>query len=215
MNVLIADDHGLFRSGLRYLLQGLNNQLQITEVSSLENLLVSDLSDFALVLMDLRFGGKDALPLIRPLMERAPKSRIVIISAEESPDRVRQCIEEGALGFLSKSQEQDSLLPALKLVLAGGIYLPADAIRRLSSKSPTPEHADENPGSLSTLTTRQRQILNLAVIGTPNKIIGRQLDIAEGTVKAHLSKIYQLLGVRNRTEAVYLLAGEQSRLLNV
>ena len=128
-----------------------------------------------------------------------------MISGNDNPEKIRLCIDEGASGFLPKSESQETLLPALRLVLAGGIYLPLRAIQTI-----TPAQLPSTASSQqSLLSTRQQEILNLAIKGTPNKVISRTLDIAEGTVKAHLSRIYQLLGVRNRTEAVYITASRQ------
>jgi DNA-binding NarL/FixJ family response regulator len=210
MKIYLADDHGLFRSGLKYLLTGLDPSLDITEASTLAELASASLSQFDLVLIDMRFDGADALPLISELILRAGKARVVVISGDDSPERVRRCIDAGAMGFLPKSEDQSRLLPALRLVLSGGIYLPANAIKVFSS------HADSGPpqGRIQQLlSARQWEILTHALNGTPNKIISRDLNIAEGTVKAHLSKIYQLIGVRNRTEAVYMMANESSENL--
>jgi DNA-binding NarL/FixJ family response regulator len=207
MKVYLADDHGLFRSGLKYLLNGLDPSLEIVEAATLIELQAQDLEGFDLVLIDLLFGGQDAFPLIETLVQRAGSARIVVISGDDSPERVRKCIDAGAMGFLPKSEDQARLLPALRLVLSGGIYLPAKAIKQFSSEKVVPTAVNKIQRLLS---ERQWQILQLAVHGTPNKVIGRQLQIAEGTVKAHLSKIYQTIGVRNRTEAVYMLAQESN-----
>jgi DNA-binding NarL/FixJ family response regulator len=207
MKVYLADDHGLFRSGLKYLLNGLDPSLEVVESATLIELQAQDLDGFDLVLIDLLFGGQDAFPLIENLVQRAGSARIVVISGDDSPERVRKCIDAGAMGFLPKSEDQARLLPALRLVLSGGIYLPAKAIKQFSSEKVAPTAVNRIQRLLS---ERQWQILQLAVHGTPNKVIGRQLQIAEGTVKAHLSKIYQTIDVRNRTEAVYMLAQESN-----
>jgi DNA-binding NarL/FixJ family response regulator len=216
MKVYLADDHGLFRSGLKFLLTGLDPSLTIVEAATLGELQAQDIAEFDLVLIDLVFGGHDALPLISSLVERAGAARIVVISGDDSPERVRKCIDAGAMGFLPKSEDQGRLLPALRLVLSGGIYLPAKAIKHFSSgqepaaslpKAPEPHRIQR------LLSERQWQILQRAVNGTPNKIIARELFIAEGTVKAHLSKIYQTIGVHNRTEAVYVLASESTSIM--
>jgi DNA-binding NarL/FixJ family response regulator len=212
MKLYLADDHGLFRSGLKYLLNGLDPSLEIVEAATLTELTSQDLAGFDLVLIDLLFGGQDAFPLIESLVQRAGSARIVVISGDDSPARVRKCIDAGAMGFLPKSEDQARLLPALRLVLAGGIYLPANAIKQFSNEQEVPALTYRIKRLLS---DRQWEILQLAVHGTPNKVIGRQLNIAEGTVKAHLSKIYQTIGVKNRTEAVYMLAQESSAALEL
>jgi DNA-binding NarL/FixJ family response regulator len=206
MKVYLADDHGLFRSGLRFLLTGLDPSLTVFEAGRLDEVRREDLSKYDLVLIDLIFDGQDALPLLPELILNAGNARIVVVSGDDAPDRVRKCIDFGAMGFLPKSEDQGRLLPALRLVLSGGIYLPAKAIRQFTTiEAIAPIQINRIQQLLS---ERQWEILQHAIHGTPNKTIGRQLHIAEGTVKAHLSKIYQLIGVKNRTEAVYVMAQE-------
>jgi DNA-binding NarL/FixJ family response regulator len=203
MNIYLADDHALFRSGLKYLLTGLDNALNIQEAGTVQELRNQNLTNFDLVLIDLKFDDFDALYILPEIIEHAGAARIVIVSGDDRPERVRKCIDAGAMGFLPKSEDQAKLLPALRLVLAGGIYLPARAILEYSlGQSPAPE----SHRIKKLLSGRQWEILQQAIIGTPNKVIARRLEIAEGTVKAHLSKIYHLIGVKNRTEAVYVFA---------
>lgn len=211
MKVFLADDHGLFRSGMRYLLTGLDASLFITEASTLAEIKQADLSTFDLVLLDMRFDQFDAMPMISEIVARAGKARVVVISGDDAPDRVRRCIEAGAMGFLPKSEDQCRLLPALRLVLSGGVYLPLHAIKHYSQPF---DHASTETRIQKLLSARQWEILEHALNGTPNKLIARELSIAEGTVKAHLSKIYQLIGVRNRTEAVFELARESAALID-
>jgi DNA-binding NarL/FixJ family response regulator len=203
MNIYIADDHALFRSGLKYLLTGLDNALSIQEAGTVQELRNQNLTNFDLVLVDLKFDDFDALYILPEIIEQAGAARIVVVSGDDRPERVRKCIDAGAMGFLPKSEDQTKLLPALRLVLAGGIYLPAKAILEYSlGQAPAP-HSHRIKKLLS---ERQWEILQQAIIGTPNKVIARRLEIAEGTVKAHLSKIYQTIGVKNRTEAVFVFA---------
>jgi two-component system, NarL family, nitrate/nitrite response regulator NarL len=205
MNIYIADDHALFRSGLKYLLTGLDNALNIQEAGTVQELRNQNLTNFDLVLVDLKFDDFDALYILPEIIEQAGAARIVVVSGDDRPERVRKCIDAGAMGFLPKSEDQAKLLPALRLVLAGGIYLPARAILEYSlGQAPAPQtHRIKK-----LLSERQWEILQQAIIGTPNKGIARRLEIAEGTVKAHLSKIYHVIGVKNRTEAVYVFAQE-------
>jgi DNA-binding NarL/FixJ family response regulator len=203
MNIYIADDHALFRGGLKYLLTGLDNALNIQEAGTVQELRNQNLTNFDLVLIDLKFDDFDALYILPEIIEHAGAARIVVVSGDDRPERVRKCIDAGAMGFLPKSEDQAKLLPALRLVLAGGIYLPARSILEYSlGHAPAPE----SHRIKKLLSERQWEILQQAIIGTPNKVIAQRLKIAEGTVKAHLSKIYNLIGVKNRTEAVYVFA---------
>ena len=134
-------------------------------------------------------------------------TRIVVLSAEEDPRQVRRAIDSGAAGFIPKSSTPEVLLNALRLILGGGIYLPPMALRGLADapESSTSSHVSHER-LVEALSGRQLDVLNKAVLGKPNKVIARELGISEATVKAHLSAAFRVLGVHNRTEAVYTAA---------
>jgi DNA-binding NarL/FixJ family response regulator len=118
---------------------------------------------------------------------------------------VRAAIELGAMGFIPKSSSPEVLMQALRLILAGGVYLPPAVLDgRLAE--PLPAKPQAGPAKLPGITERQMDVLRCVIQGKPNKVIARELDISEGTVKAHLSAVMQALGVHNRTEAVYAAA---------
>jgi DNA-binding NarL/FixJ family response regulator len=205
VRILIVDDHDLFRKGLRHLLNGFDAELEIVEAADCDQAIALAGERFELVLLDLhmpRIAGLDALERVRPAFEASP---IVVLSGEDDPRQVRRAIDAGAAGFIPKSSTPDVLRSALRLVLAGEVYLPAVALKGI----------DEGAGDAPTLTSsrfgeglseRQVDVLRKAVQGKPNKVIARELGISEGTVKAHLSAAYRALGVHNRTEAVYAAA---------
>ena len=120
---------------------------------------------------------------------------VIMLSGEDDAGVIRRVIDHGASGFIPKTSTPRMLDAALQLILAGGIYLPPEALA--SEPEPEPETG---------LTERQQQVVLKAVQGKANKVIARELHIAEGTVKAHLSSAYKTLGAANRTEAVYLAA---------
>ncbi len=127
-------------------------------------------------------------------------------SAESAPARVREAIEAGAAGFIPKSYRLDDMEAALRLVLRHRVYLPAEFVMNhdvTRPRAPDELSRDDLARFLRVeLSPRQRQVLALAIRGTPVKLIARQLAIAEGTVKVHLSMVYRALGARNRTEAL-------------
>ena len=134
-----------------------------------------------------------------------PELPVVVISASEDPDDVTRALDSGAMGFIPKSQSSQVMINALRLVLAGGVYLPPEMVRHARARtgvSGTP------PPSMPTtyrdigLTERQAQVLALLIQGKPNKLICRDLDLAEGTVKIHITAILKALKVSNRTQAV-------------
>lgn len=148
--------------------------------------------------------GLSALVQVRQTLEGVP---VVVMSGEERQDIIRSVIEAGASGFVSKSSTPAVLLAALRLILAGGTYLPPQLL--LPGQNATAKSPDIPPGPEQAwsdrlgLTERQLEVLLKAVHGKSNKIIARETSLAEGTVKAHLSAAFRVLGVANRTEAVF------------
>ena len=148
-------------------------------------------------------SGVAALKAVKAHFEATP---VCMQSAESSPQRVREVIEAGAAGFIPKSYRLEDMEAALRVVLRHRIYLPAEFV--LADDVTRAREPDELPredlaGFLRVeLSPRQRQVLALAMRGMPVKLIARQLQIAEGTVKVHLSMVYRALGARNRTDAM-------------
>jgi DNA-binding NarL/FixJ family response regulator len=143
---------------------------------------------------------------LRAMRDAFEASRIVVLSGEENPQLVREAIDAHAAGFIPKSSTPQVMLSALRLVLADGIYLPTVALKDLgdgSGEAPAQINSDRLS---ATLSEKQLEVLRKAVQGKANKVIARELGIAEGTVKAHLAAAFRALGVKNRTEAVYAAA---------
>lgn len=209
MRVLLIDDHVLFRQGLRFLLGDLDKTLDFVELRCCEDL--SDVNDreFDLVLLDFHLpgvSGVDALNYVRQLCESAP---VVVLSGEESAKGIRSVIDNGAAGFIPKSSEPPVMMAALRLVVAGGVYLPRHVLEGQPLRAQVASVSagfEEGSSVLDCLSTRQAEALQSAVKGRPNKVIARELGISEGTVKAHLSAAFRALGVKNRTEAVFAMA---------
>ncbi len=200
MNILIIDDHRIFSAGLEFLLDGISENNSITTEVSCEDVLKNKDSMIApdLILLDYNLRntyGEQSLTLIK---DAFPASIVVIISSEESHGIIHSMIEAGAAGYIPKSSEPKLLEHALNLVLAGGVYLPPQAFDTLGRRIQT--------SGAKSLTERQEQVLRGAVAGKTNKVIANELDIAEGTVKSHLSSAYECMGVSNRTEAVLVAA---------
>jgi DNA-binding NarL/FixJ family response regulator len=155
--------------------------------------------------------------VLHQLREQHPGIPVVVLSATDDAATVMRALDDGAMGFIPKTSSNDVLLGALRLVLAGGVYLPAEVLRHSSATHPhayptaaaaahTPASAAAAPPELTCrdlgLTDRQAEVLALVVQGKPNKLICRNLNLAEGTVKIHISSILRALNVTNRTEAV-------------
>jgi DNA-binding NarL/FixJ family response regulator len=207
VKILVADDHALFRDGLRYVLARLGEDVETLEAKDCAEALalVAGRSDLDLILLDLAMPGMDGLAGLRALRACNPAVPVVILAASEEPADMRLALEGGAMGFIPKSSTSDVMLGALRFVLSGGVYLPPEFLDRFQSgRMPAATLAS----SLDTLglTPRQHDVLRLLGKGQANKEIARVLGLAEGTVKLHISAILRVLGVDNRTQAVVAAA---------
>lgn len=211
MNVLIVDDHNLFRSGLRFLLSDLDESIQFFEADGVESLISFADARIDLTLLDMHLRGNSGTDALIEVRKRLPESTVVVLSSEENPALIRECIESGAAGFIPKASTPEVLVHALKLVLAGGLYLPPHVMAaRFESRDPG-HRASDVPATSSDkikarMSPRQLAALMLAIQGKSNKAIAQELGVVEGTVKLHLSGAFRALGVSNRTEAVFAAA---------
>lgn len=206
MNILVVDDHPLYRSGVVFTLQNTGLAVDVVECATLESALqrLDDGLRADLVILDLQMPGYSGLDSVRAMRNRRPDIPVLVLSGNEDPAVVRECIELGAFGFVPKSAPSDQFHAALKLVLSGGVYLPPTS---LSVGTPATRAQEDAWSRLGThLTGRQRQVLLGIVQGKPNKVIARELGLSDTTVKSHVAHILAALAVSNRTEAVYALA---------
>jgi DNA-binding NarL/FixJ family response regulator len=202
MQILVADDHSLFRDGLRHVLSTLGTEVSVTEAGSLEDLLdaIEETENFDLIIVDLSMPGMTGPSSLAEVRTRVGESPIVVISASEDRQDVRAALDAGANGYIPKSARGQVMLSALKLVLVGGIYVPPLVLGESADAQPRVDNV--TPSSLrSLLTERQVDVLRLLAEGRPNKEIARQLNLAEGTVRVHVNAVLKALSARNRTEA--------------
>jgi DNA-binding NarL/FixJ family response regulator len=215
MKMLLVDDHPLLRGGMRFLLRSLDAGLEMDEASNCtEALELAAARSYDLVLLDLNMPGLNGLDALDALRDAVPGTPLVVLSGEEDPHVVRAAIERGAMGFIPKSSTPEVLVQALRLVLAHGVYLPQAVLEAAhAARSPAPAAPRNAPTTLPGLTPRQMEVLRCVIRGKSNKVIARELELSEGTVKAHLSAVFQVLGVHSRTEAVYAAANLGLRLV--
>jgi DNA-binding NarL/FixJ family response regulator len=206
MNILVVDDHPLYRSGVVYTLQNAGMDVHVVECAALETAfqkldagLQADL-----MILDLQMPGYAGLDSVRTVRSAHPELPVLVLSGNEDPAVVRECIELGAFGFVPKSAPSEQFQAALSLVLAGGVYLPPASLSVGAPASAAQQDAWSRLGAR--LTGRQRQVLLGIVQGKPNKVIARDLGLSDTTVKSHVAHILDALVVSNRTEAVYALA---------
>jgi DNA-binding NarL/FixJ family response regulator len=209
MKILLVDDHPLLRGGLQFLLRSLDADLETDEASDAAQALeMLTAGSYDLLLLDLKMPGLNGLDALAALRAAAPGTPLVVLSAQDNPGVVRAAIEGGAMGFIPKSSTPEVLIQALRLVLAHGVYLPPavlEAVHPADQQAPTARTGADSP-LLRGLTARQMEVLHCIIKGKSNKVIARELDLSEGTVKVHLSAVFQALGVHSRTEAVYAAA---------
>jgi DNA-binding NarL/FixJ family response regulator len=198
MRILLIDDHQLFSSGLRVLLQELSPDSQVSTAASLAQ--AEEKNDaFDLILLDLHLPdatGFEGLARVKLRFEATP---VVVVSSEEDPHRIRECIQHGAMGFVPKTSSSAELFNAMSQILGGKTYLPASCVAAVGAQI-------ESPAQSIHLSPRQREVLMNVIQGKSNKVIGRELGISEHTVKSHVMAVLGVLGVSNRTEAVYRAA---------
>jgi DNA-binding NarL/FixJ family response regulator len=208
MKILIVDDHPLIVTALRHLLVDLDPHIEAVEAASCGqalNVLEAEQGAISLILLDLSLPGMYGLHALPTLRERYPNIPVVILSANEDPAVVVKALDEGAMGFIPKTSSNALLLGALKLVISGGVYVPQQVLMRDTASRPGPALPDGASRRSATdlgLTPRQADVLALLLQGKPTKLICRELDLAEGTVKVHIAAILRVLGVSNRTQAV-------------
>ncbi len=200
---VIADDHALFRAGLRLLLVDGCGPGEVREGASVAELreLLDANSQVDLVVVDLSMPGMAGGATIRELRLAFPGLRFVVMSASEERRSVLDALAAGAFGYIPKSLEPPAMIAAFQQILNGGIYAPTLLLTEPAA-DPDPAPSAIDPQIIASLTPRQCDVLRLLGKGQANKEIARALDISEGTVKIHLAAIFRLLDVRNRTEAV-------------
>jgi len=205
-SLLIADDHPLFRAALRQADADAVADTHIFEADSLDSVLAAldRESGIDLVLLDLHMPGNHGLAGLAAIRAQYPGVAVVVVSANDDPRVVRRALDHGAAGFLPKSAGLDELRDAIRAVLACEQWLPASlkaSVARTHSSSADAELA----ARLASLSPQQFRVLTLVAKGLLNKQIADRLDVQERTVKAHLSAIFERLGVRNRTQAGVVL----------
>lgn len=215
VKILVVDDHPLILEALHHVLKQLDAQVEVLDAQSADqaHALLAAHPDADLLLLDLGLPGTDGLDFLARLRTESPSIPVVVLSASDARDNVMRAIDLGAMGFIPKSSSNQVMLGALRLVLSGGVYLPPAALLHDDPSVPVRQpgmavrDGGVTPRDLG-LTDRQAQVLALILQGKPNKLICRELDLAEGTVKIHVAAILRALNVSTRTQAVI----EASRL---
>jgi DNA-binding NarL/FixJ family response regulator len=200
--VLIADDHPLFREALRQVVALTLPDHDIAEAQSLDEAMAIAAGDgLDLILLDINMPGMNGFSGLIALRNHVPATPVVVISADESRETIRQAMTLGASGFIPKSMDREHMIAAVNSVLAGDVFVPVDLTETGGSRLDAwPD--DTFRDGYAALTAQQRKVLEMLVSGKSNKLIAYELHVAESTVKAHVSAVLRKLKVTSRTQAV-------------
>ncbi len=202
MKFLLADDHGLFREGIKLIFNKLQPDIEVVEAETLpetESLLAND-THYDLILLDLKMPGVAGLDSVEKVVSLAGERPVVVMSGAYRRTDVLSCIEKGASGFIPKTLAGQAMINAINLVLHGEKFIPSivcasdDEVGVLEKEAKVFEQ----------LTAREREVLKYLVEGHSNKVIASILELQEVTVRAHLKGVFRKLGVSSRTQAVGL-----------
>lgn len=207
MRILLVDDHTLFREALLHVLKQFDSTAVVIEASTAREAirLATHYHDLDLILLDLALPGLSGLSALPELYKLRPTVPLAILSASEEPIAVQQALDAGAMGYIPKSSSSHEMITALHLVLAGEVYVPPallaalEALEGASIQAATVTAEEEN---VDGLTPRQVEVLRLMAQGLSNKGICKHLNLAEGTVKLHVTAVMRALNTCNRTQAV-------------
>ncbi len=201
-NIIIADDHPLFRQALRETIAPLFDQANIVEIESLQqtkSLLESDSAE--LLLLDLKMPDTEGLTGLMMIKGMYPQLPVIVVSATEDSATVRACIQAGASAYIFKSASLQAIRETIEAVISGNVYVPEGVHNDISDS----EQVElDNIAKVSSLTPAQLKVFYYLCEGQMNKQIAYEMHITEATVKAHITSIYKKLDVRTRTQAVLM-----------
>jgi two-component system, NarL family, nitrate/nitrite response regulator NarL len=208
VRVLIVDDHGIMRAGLRMLLESQSGIMVVGEASSCADALaLATCTQPDVIVLDLDLGGENAVESIPTLLRTAPETRILVLTGLRDPEVHRQAIRHGALGLVFKEKAVETLLQAITKVRAGEVWLEPTMIAQVLGDLTRPQLSPQTSAEatkIARLTEREREVITLVGEGLRNKHIAERLYISEATVRHHLTAIFAKLDISDRFElAIY------------
>lgn len=207
-SIMIVDDHPLLRKGLRQLLELEDDLELVAEASSgKEALGLAQEHDPDLIVLDLNMQGMDGIETLKALRADGVASRIVMLTVSDHDEDVVAAITNGADGFLLKDMEPEDIIEKIRQAALGKMVISDRLAEVLASALRRPEKKTSN--IIDSLTSRELEILNLIAKGLSNKLIARELDISDGTVKVHVKHLLKKMNLKSRVEAAVWVVNEQ------
>lgn len=205
--LMIVDDHPLLRKGLRQLIE-LEDDLELVAEASngMDALALLETSEPDLIVLDLNMQGMDGIETLKAMREKGVASRIVMLTVSDHDEDVVSAITNGADGFLLKDMEPEEIIAKIKQAALGKMVISDRLAEVLASALRRPEKKVNN--ALESLTGRELEILKLIAKGLSNKLIARELDISDGTVKVHVKHLLKKMNLRSRVEAAVWVVNE-------
>lgn len=221
MKVLLVDDHPLILSALKAMIENLSPGVVVNAVSSAREarFTLGVEKDHDLMLLDLQLGDSNGFDLLTEVRQTDPELSVVVLSSSDRASDVIEAIDQGAMGFLPKRMTTEDLADALRLVMAGGIFVPTMSVNPVrDADESAPTYSAPAPAVGETLpsfeelgiTPRQADVLTLLLQGKSNKDIARRLGLSVETIKDHVQAVLRALGVSSRTQAV-LAVGQMTQ----
>jgi DNA-binding NarL/FixJ family response regulator len=215
MQILLADDHQLFREGVALIISEVNAGVDVFEVDTFPKVIstLNEHPSISLVMLDLTMPGGEWREVIETIHATHPDVRIIVLSANDHSEVVREAINLGAHGYVPKTSSGKIMQNAIRLVLDGGTYLPLALLSASENGSETRREGG-NSSAINghhAITARQLEVLQHLKHGRSNKDIARILNISEGTVKLHVTALLRAFNVKNRTQVV--MSAQQSNIL--
>ncbi|WP_258240793.1 two-component system response regulator NarL [Pseudidiomarina homiensis] len=207
-SIMLVDDHPLLRKGLKQLISMEGDLEVVAEFSNGSDAIPRAVElDPDLIILDLNMQGMDGLETLKHMRDEGVTSRIIMLTVSDADEDVVSAITNGADGYLLKDMEPEQLIEQIKRAIEGKMVLSEVITEVLATALRRP--APQGGGKLESLTNRELEILKLIAKGMSNKVIARELDISDGTVKVHVKHLLKKLGLRSRVEAAVWMVNQQ------
>lgn len=198
IRILLADDHGLVRAGLKTVLDGLDGIEVVGEAKDgLQALEMVERLLPCIALLDISMPAMTGLEVLKAVRSRLPQTKVILLSMYDNPEYVSEAIQSGAVGYLIKDGAEDELAFAIKAVMRGDVYLSPSISRQLANVYVQRVEAPTTARTSSALTLRQTEVLCLIAKGQSSKGIARHLKLSVKTIETHRAQIMERLGIRD------------------